>query len=148
MIRWAKNRKGVAEVIGTIMAVVILLFFFTNVYLWHDEATKEMDNMYVQKMNSLITLSMGPGNSSLIVTNTGGSDATLVALFINVESANGGPYIASYCDSNINNTVVPAGSTYSILLNSTPLNGPPTEETIFTVVTTLGNIRSCSCVPN
>ena len=144
MFRLMKNRKGTAEVIGTIMAIVILLFFFTNVYLWHDAATKQMDNMYVQKMNTPITLSLGPGNSSLIVTDKGGSDATLAVLWIDVESANGGPDIAHYFyDSNIDNIVVQAGLTYSIPLP----NGMPTEKTVFTVITTLGNTASCSYVP-
>ncbi len=54
--RLIKNRKGTAEVIGTIMFIVILLFFFTNVYLWHDAATKEMNDMYVEKINAPITM--------------------------------------------------------------------------------------------
>ena len=52
--RLLKNKKGTAEVIGSVMFIVILLFFFTNVYLWHDAATKEMNDMYVQKLNSPI----------------------------------------------------------------------------------------------
>ena len=56
--RLLKNKKGVAEVIGSVMFIVILLFFFTNVYLWHDAATKEMNDLYVQKINSPITISV------------------------------------------------------------------------------------------
>ena len=53
--RLLKNKKGTAEVIGSVMFIVILLFFFTNVYLWHDAATKEMNQMYVDRINTPIT---------------------------------------------------------------------------------------------
>ena len=46
-----KNRKGTAEVIGTIMLIIILLFFFTNVYLWHDAATKDANQLYVKQIH-------------------------------------------------------------------------------------------------
>lgn len=82
MLKFIKNKKGVAEVIGTIMAILILLFFFANVYLFNDVATKQMDSMYNQKMNSLITVSLSPDNSSLIVTNTGGEDTALTMLWL------------------------------------------------------------------
>ena len=52
--RLLRNHKGTAEVIGSVLFIVILLFFFTNVYLWHDAATKEMNDMYVEKLNSPI----------------------------------------------------------------------------------------------
>jgi len=80
----------------------------------------------------------------LIVTDKGGSDVTLTMLWIDVEAANGGPDIAHYNDTVVNNMVVPAGS------NSTAIplpNGAPTQKTVFTIVTTLGNVASCSYVP-
>ena len=39
------NKKGTAEVIGSVMFIVILLFFFTSVYLWHDAAVKDMNDL-------------------------------------------------------------------------------------------------------
>jgi hypothetical protein len=70
-----KNKKGTAEVIGTVMFIVILLFFFTNVYLWHDAATKEMNDLYVKRINSPITIIVSP--TTLTVTNEGGESASL-----------------------------------------------------------------------
>ena len=142
MLRMIRNKKGTAEVIGTIMFIVILMFFFTNVYLWHDAATKQMDNMYAEKINSPITVSLTDGNSSLIVTNNGGSDVQLAMLWTDIES---GPNIGyHYYDSSVNTTIIPAG------LSSPPIplpQGPPTAKTVYTVVTTLGNTASCSYVP-
>ena len=75
------NRKGTAEIIGSVMFIVILLFFFTNVYLWHDAATKEMNELYVQKMNSGMGIQF-VSNGSLIVTDNGGLDIVLSRLWI------------------------------------------------------------------
>ena len=89
--RLLKNKKGTAEVIGSVLFIVILLFFFTNVYLWHDAATKEMNDMYVQKINSPITLSVIVIILiQLNVTNKGGVDAKLSILWVDVASTNPG----------------------------------------------------------
>jgi hypothetical protein len=142
MLRIIRNKKGTAEVVGTIMAIVILMFFFTNVYLWHDAASKQMDDMYVDKMNTLITVSLTGGNSSLIVTNNGGSDVQLAMLWTDIESGpNQGTH---YYDSSVNIIIIPAG------LSSPPIplpRGTPTGATVYTVVTTLGNTASCSYIP-
>jgi len=139
-LRIFRNKKGTAEVIGTIMAIVILMFFFTNVYLWHDTASKQMDEMYVDKMNTLINVSLTAGNSSLVVTNIGGSDVQLAMLWIDIES---GPNQGShYYYSSVNTIVIAAG------LSCPPIPLPPqTGKTVYTVVTTLGNVASCSYNP-
>jgi hypothetical protein len=80
MRKLIKNRKGTAEVIGTIMFIVILLFFFTNVYLWHDAATKDANEMYVKKMNAGMNLNYD-SDGNPVVTATG-SDAVLSRLWI------------------------------------------------------------------
>ena len=56
MKNFRKNCKGTAEVIGTIMFIMILLFFFTNVYLWHDAATKDANQLNLQKINSSFSI--------------------------------------------------------------------------------------------
>jgi hypothetical protein len=137
--RICRNRKGTAEVIGTIMFVVIMLFFFTNVYLWHDAATKEMDDLYFQKMNTPITVSLTSDNLSLNVTNKGGTDVTLTILWVDVKSSSGGPD-QSHQNYYLSDKV-PAGS--SILIESHYTSG----RTVFTVLTTLGNSASCSYSP-
>jgi len=140
MLRMIRNKKGTAEVIGTIMAIVILMFFFTNVYLWHDAASKQMDEMYVDKMNTLINVSLTNANSSLTVTNIGGSDVQLAMLWTDIES---GPNQGHYYDSNVNTIIIPAGLSQTVTL---PL-GTPTVKTVYTVVTTIGNVASCSYNP-
>lgn len=147
MRKLIRNRKGTAEVIGTIMAVMILMYFFANVYMWHDAATKKMDDMYVQKMNSLVTVNLMPGNTELNVTNRGGEDTQLTMLFIDSGT---GP---SQTDTNYTmdwfsqtyggfTNVVPAGSSIAL-----PVPLTLTEATVFTVVTNLGNTASCSYNP-
>jgi hypothetical protein len=79
MKRLLNNEKGTAEVIGTVLFIVILLFFFTNVYLWHDAATKEMNQEYLNKINSPITVTIQ--DSTLIVTNQGGIDTKLISVW-------------------------------------------------------------------
>jgi len=69
--RLLKNRKGVAEVIGSVMFIVILLFFFTNVYLWHDAATKQVNDLYVKKMNAGMEVTFDSGSSSANITAKG-----------------------------------------------------------------------------
>ena len=144
MLRIFRNKKGTAEVIGTIMAIVILLYFFTNVYLWNDAATKQMDEMYIDKMNTLITVSLNVtltnGDWSLNVTNVGGSDAQLAMLWTDVGS---GLSQTHYCDSSVNAiSPIPAGSSQLIHVPQSP-----TVKTVYTVVTSLGNTASCSYSP-
>ncbi len=75
-----KNRKGTAEVIGTIMFIVILLFFFTNVYLWHDAATKDGNQLYMKQIHS--TFKIEQIGASINITANGGSDIVLSRLWI------------------------------------------------------------------
>jgi hypothetical protein len=141
MKRFLKNKKGTAEVIGSVMFIVILLFFFTNVYLWHDAATKEMNDMYVQKLNSPIAATVsnnGDGSFSIFVTNKGGVDATLLWYWVNVKSASGPDSL--HASFPLNNIVVPAGGApVSILLNNNYPSG-----TVVKVITSTGNSASCS----
>ena len=144
MKKLLRNQKGTAEVIGTLMFIVILMFFFTNVYLWHDAATKQMDDMYVQKINTPITISLMDGNTQLNVTNKGGEDVTLTMLWVD---GGDGPSQVHYNFTLTNMpNVVPAGSSIPLTLTS-PYN-PPTQQTVFTVVTTLGNSASCTYSPS
>ncbi len=86
MRKLIRNRKGTAEVIGTIMFIMILLFFFTNVYLWHDAATKDMNQMYVEKMSAGMSISFDSSNNQVIVNSTS-SQITLSMLWIDTNSA-------------------------------------------------------------
>ena len=68
MLKIFGNRKGTAEVIGTMMFIVILLFFFTNVYLWHDAATKDANQLAVQKMSAGMSINYDNINNQVIVS--------------------------------------------------------------------------------
>ena len=80
--RFIMNRKGTAEVIGSVLFIIILIFAFSNIYLWHDNATKTMNTLLSDKLNSQIELhwlidDAGEETSTLIVTNTGGISTSL-----------------------------------------------------------------------
>jgi archaellum component FlaF (FlaF/FlaG flagellin family) len=141
-----KNKKGTAEVIGSVMFIVILLFFFTNVYLWHDAATKEMNDLYVQKMNTpiVVTVSYDANNHNyaINVTNKGGVDATLSMLWINEKSTSNGPDV-NHLSYPLNN-VVEAGGSKNI---PSPYNPPAEKTVIFKVITTTGNPASYTLEP-
>jgi len=124
-------------VIGTIFFVMIIIFFFTNVYLWHDAAVKQMDNMYLQKINSPITISLMNGNTELNITDKGGDDAVLTMLWIDSGT---GP--TQTHQSYLFGDIVPAGSSLAITL---PVQ--PTDKTVYTLITTVGNSASCTYSP-
>ena len=151
--RLLKNKKGTAEVIGSVMFIVILLFFFTNVYLWHDAATKEMNDMYVQKINSPITLSVINNDPNhLNVTNKGGVDAKLSILWVDVASSNAGSpdQFHGYLDLTSQNLVVLAGSSKQVTWYGGASNDVNERYTYqsgdilqLKIVTTLGNTAAC-----
>jgi hypothetical protein len=125
------NKKGTAEVVGSVMFIVILLFFFTNVYLWHDAAVKEMNDLYAEKLNSQISIvGYDPGSDSLLVKNNGGVDATIECFWINH-----GIYIISDTTPD-NQKMVRAGSDPLSL----PLHGTYGGTGVIKVITTTGNI--------
>jgi hypothetical protein len=78
--KFRRNRRGTAEVIGSVLFIIIIIFFFSNVYLWHDSATKQMNSALSDKMNSPISVVATAGG--LAVTNEGGVDAVLSRLWI------------------------------------------------------------------
>jgi len=153
--RLLKNKKGVAEVIGSVMFIVILLFFFSNVYLWHDAATKEMNDMYVQKINSPITISAISNPYELNVTNKGGVDAKLSVLWVDVKSANAGSdtpdRFHGYFNLTQQNINVLAGSSISVSWNPAgtlnnnkePYTPQPGDKIQLKMITTVGNSAAC-----
>jgi hypothetical protein len=123
------NRKGTAEIIGSVLFIVILLFFFTNVYLWHDAATKEMDELYVQKMNSGMGIGLETGGS-LNITASGGLDVVLSRLWIVENGATGNHFYANLTslstDPNVSGVRVLAGHSITIqFVSPTTLTAPP-----------------------
>ncbi len=151
--RLLKNKKGVAEVIGSVMFIVILLFFFTNVYLWHDAATKEMNDLYLQKINSPITISVINNDPhQLNVTNKGGLEAKLSILWVNAGSTGSSDRYHGYFNLEQQNKVVSAGSSIEVTWNDAgTLNNynehysPQTGDKLkLTIITNVGNTASCN----
>jgi hypothetical protein len=137
-----RNKKGTAEIIGSVMFIVILLFFFTNVYLWHDAATKEMNDLYVQKLNSPIVVYAYPTSpETLNVTNVGGIDAQLSMLWVTVKSPSGSGPDQNHLPFELYDQVVAAGHSINVTRYF------PAGEKHFTVVTTVGNLASCDYSP-
>jgi hypothetical protein len=159
MKRLIKNRKGTAEVIGTMLFIVILLFFFTNVYLWHDAATREANQLFLEKINS--TFKIEQAGETIVVTANGGSDITLSRLWIIDNTLNEHYY------ANLNVTVA-AGESLNITFSTNenyynpaspvgvnpPTDGgmpvnyyPPAYPVTCTVVNTLGVEESTTFTP-
>jgi hypothetical protein len=133
--RLLTNRQGTAEIVGSVMFLLILLFFFTNVYMWHDSATREMNNVLSAKMNSLVKIEWDNGN--LTVTNTGGVDAYLSRLWIIDDQGH------HYIDLEVGQgTRVPAGDTINL-----PIQYVAVGVVIFKVLTTRGNSAACKYIP-
>jgi hypothetical protein len=150
--RLLRNKKGTAEVIGSVMFIVILLFFFTNVYLWHDAVTKEMNDLYVQKINSPITISVMTSPYELNVTNKGGVDAKLAILWVDVVSTNSGTpnRFNGYFNLTQQNIVVLAGSSIKVTWYNGVVNSygehysyQPGDSLQLKMVTTFGNTAAC-----
>jgi hypothetical protein len=79
MKRFVNNKKGTAEVVGSVMFIIILLFFFTNVYLWHDTAVKEMNNLQIKRMNAGMEVIFVDGTATITAT---GSEVVLSRIWI------------------------------------------------------------------
>jgi archaellum component FlaF (FlaF/FlaG flagellin family) len=135
------NREGAAEIVGSIMFLLILLFFFTNVYLWHDSAARQMDDTLADKMNSPISIqivSIFPRPTVVNVTNNGGVDVALSRLWI-ITSAN-----HQAVDLEERGIWISPGETKEI--SGLPTMTPGVKVT-FKILTTLGNTAACQYTP-
>jgi hypothetical protein len=56
MTKNGKHRRGVATIIGSILSIVILLFFFSNVFLWSNSVNQQMNLVMADKLHSQIAL--------------------------------------------------------------------------------------------
>ena len=78
--KFRNDRRGTAEIVGSVMFIIILLFAFTNIYLWHDSATREMNGLHAEKLNTPVSISVEEG--TLVVTNKGGFEVRLSRLWL------------------------------------------------------------------
>jgi hypothetical protein len=161
------DRRGAAEIVGSVMFLLILLFFFTNVYLWHDQVTREMDDVLAEKMNSPVSIQINDTGDLLNVTNNGGVGVVLSRLWI-ISPLDEEHYYAEleqvpgYPSGEI---WVGAGSTIELNLHDNPLPSSPIKvewipdfqridvfynpqgRDTFKILTTLGNSAACEYVP-
>jgi hypothetical protein len=146
------------------MFLLILLFFFTNVYLWHDTATRQMDTVMADRMNSQVQIkSLG---NVLEVTNNGGIGVALSRLWVITQA--GDHYYAELENITSAPTMglwIEAGSTISLNLltagnPASPLNVTwnsvvqraevyyhPSDGDRFKVLTASGNSAACQYTP-
>jgi hypothetical protein len=159
--RFILNRKGTAEVIGSVLFIMILLFAFTNIYLWHDNATKTMNNLFSDKLNSQIAVrweltQAGVETNTLVVTNGGGVGTSISRLWI-VRGGSDHLY-AHFENAQGVGLILPPGGTIKLELSGSDYTSPIDFTTsggithvsytpnkavdTFTVLTTLGNMAS------
>jgi hypothetical protein len=158
--KFRRNRRGTAEVIGSILFIIIILFFFTNVYLWHDNATKQMNTVLSDKMNSPVSVKCF--NDKLIINNNGGIDVTLSRLWV----TNNVNHIPVSFDTNANPSIIVKAGRHlelqlgvsnnqvtSVTIQGTPTftfpdfpTNNPSDPVTFKILTSLGNTASCEYV--
>ena len=103
------DSKGTAEIIGSVMFLVILLFAFTNVYLWHDSAAREMNGVLAEKMNSPVSIEVDDElGADLVVTNNGGFEVGLSRLWLITGSGSESDHV--YVDLEPLNVRIAAGA--------------------------------------
>jgi len=157
--RFLKDREGASEVVGTALFLVILFFFFSNVFLWHDQVSSQMDQVVADRMNSGIRMDVTFNETDiwLVVDNVGGLDVSLSRLWIITDDAH--LYADFGLDENfvgagrqmnitIDNMTVPAGEEVQVSFVSDPIEvkyKPPVGDTVvFRVITKRANTAACS----
>ncbi|UCH02441.1 MAG: hypothetical protein JSV20_01220 [Candidatus Bathyarchaeota archaeon] len=155
-----KNRRGTAEIVGSVLFLVILAFFFTNVYLWHDQATRRMDDVVADKVNSSIEVKVGWDDSAstyvVNVTNRGGVGCGLSRLWIHTTEGDhvyadledidglGGLWVSGGATVWLKLDIgapEPSGSVVDVdwVDAFAVVRYPPEDGDVFKVLTTLGN---------
>jgi hypothetical protein len=157
------TRRGTAEIVGSIMFLLIMMFFFTNVFLWHDRATREMDGVLSDKLNSLVSIqvvnsNLTEGKLTLNVTNNGGVGIVLSRLWITQSDDH------NYADFETGDEFwVAAGDWVEFMLSDqTQYNADGSIKVegaticyaaavnvriTFKILTTRGNMAGCGCIP-
>ena len=168
--RFLKDRKGASEIVGTALFLVILFFFFSNVFLWHDQITREMDQVVVDRMNSRIKLDFIEDVGSAIVlrvSNVGGLDVTLSRLWIvnstqdivsnddhvfgdfepwDIHITGGGQRNVTLTLEGIDNEIVDGKVGVKVYDDGSVIVNyfPPSDNVIFRVLTKRANIAVCN----
>jgi hypothetical protein len=94
------------------MLVMILLFFFTNVYVWHDTAVKQANQLYVKQLS--YSFKIQQDTTGINITADGGSDIYLSRLWI-IDSTNPTHLYANL--TNQQSVYIKAGNTINIIFD-------------------------------
>ena len=159
MKKLLKNQKGTAEIVGTVLFLVIVIFVFSNVFLWSNSVTQQVSTVNGDKLNSPIEMVSSldfPGQDALKVSAVGGRDVQLIRIWIVKVGSNS----HSYIDLNMFSSKigVSAGSYMYVILgnqnqdlrstmNAIRINcqiAVGTGEARFKIVTDLGNTATAS----
>jgi archaellum component FlaF (FlaF/FlaG flagellin family) len=147
------------------MFLLIMMFFFTNVFLWHDRATREMDGVLSEKMNSQVSIQVVSMNVSetkpdmrLNVTNNGGVGVVLSRLWI-IDN-NGHKYAdlekgqeiwvfpGQAIELRLVGPTLLGDNDFSFEVDGQTIHYVPNAGLVtFKILTTLGNMAACSAVP-
>jgi hypothetical protein len=160
--RFLKDRKGASEVVGTALFLVILFFFFSNVFLWHNQITSQMDQVVADRMNSGIRMDVFSDEDTiwLTVVNVGGLDVSLSRLWIITDEAHlfadfglDAVHVGAGRQFNItiDNVTVPVSDEVGVSLVSDPIvvqyKPPVGSTTVFRMITKRANTAACSYTP-
>ena len=161
--RFLKDKKGASEIVGTALFLIILFFFFSNVFLWHNQITSQMDQVVADRMNSGIRMDVFSNDTDiwLTVVNVGGLDVSLSRLWIITDDEH------LYADFGLDVVHVGAGRQLNITISNVtgPVSGgevqvfgdldpivvqyqPPVGyTTVFRMITKRANTAACSLTP-
>lgn len=120
--RFLKDRKGASEIVGTALFLIILFFFFSNVFLWHNQITSQMDQIVADRMNSGIRMDVFYNETDiwLTVDNVGGLDVSLSRLWIITDDTH------LYADFGLDVVHVGAGRQLNITIDN--MTDPVSDE--------------------
>jgi hypothetical protein len=99
MLKLLRNRVGTAEIVGTVLFLVILFFFFSNVFLWHNQVTQEMERTVADKMNSAVRVETVVRRGESVHVKKSG-DEYIYKGFGDPSPVAYDPESTRYCDSN------------------------------------------------
>ena len=80
-----KKRRGTAEVVGTTLFLVILLFFFTNTILWYDISARQTNEIMVNRISTPLSMTVyqypsGANPLTIRVRSMGAKDVRIVGI--------------------------------------------------------------------
>jgi hypothetical protein len=160
--RFLKDQKGASEIVGTALFLIILFFFFSNVFLWHNQIASQMDQVVADRMNSGIRMDVFSNDTDiwLTVDNVGGLDVSLSRLWIITDDehlyADFGLDVVHVgagrqLNITIDNVTVPVSDEVQVSFDSDPIviqYKPPVGDTVvFRMITKRANTAACSLTP-